>query len=36
LAEWCEVWNADWKKEPEPGDGKTDPSRKRMTIEVIP
>ncbi|HLK50311.1 MAG TPA: hypothetical protein VKT49_19345 [Bryobacteraceae bacterium] len=27
---------ADWKKEPEPGDGKTDPSRRRVTITVIP
>lgn len=28
--------SADWKKEPEPGDGKTDPSRRRVTITVIP
>ena len=28
--------NADWKKEPEPGDGKTDPSRRRVTITLIP
>ena len=28
--------SADWKKEPEPGDGKTDPSRRRVTIIVIP
>jgi len=27
---------ADWKKEPEPGDGKTDPSRRRVTITVMP
>lgn len=27
---------ADWKQEPEPGDGKTDPSRRRVTIAVIP
>jgi hypothetical protein len=26
----------DWKKEAEPGDGKTDPSRRRVTITVIP
>lgn len=28
--------SADWKREPEPGDGKTDPSRRRVTIAVIP
>jgi outer membrane protein OmpA-like peptidoglycan-associated protein len=28
--------SADWKSEPEPGDGKTDPSRRRVTITVIP
>ena len=28
--------SADWKKEPEPGDGKTDPSHRRVTITVIP
>jgi outer membrane protein OmpA-like peptidoglycan-associated protein len=28
--------SAEWKKEPEPGDGKTDPSRRRVTITVIP
>jgi outer membrane protein OmpA-like peptidoglycan-associated protein len=27
---------ADWKKEPEPGDGRTDASRRRVTITVIP
>ena len=27
---------ADWKTDPEPGDGKTDPSRRRVTIAVIP
>jgi outer membrane protein OmpA-like peptidoglycan-associated protein len=27
---------ADWKSEPEPGDGKTDSSRRRVTITVIP
>jgi outer membrane protein OmpA-like peptidoglycan-associated protein len=27
---------ADWKKEPDPADGKTDPSRRRVTITVIP
>ena len=26
----------DWKMEPEPADGKTDPSRRRVTIDVIP
>jgi outer membrane protein OmpA-like peptidoglycan-associated protein len=28
--------STDWKKEPEPGDGKTDPSRRRVTITVVP
>jgi hypothetical protein len=28
--------SADWKKEAEPGDGKTDASRRRVTITVIP
>jgi outer membrane protein OmpA-like peptidoglycan-associated protein len=28
--------SADWKEEPEPGDGKTDPSRRRVTITVLP
>ena len=28
--------SADWKKEAEPGDGKTDSSRRRVTITVIP
>jgi outer membrane protein OmpA-like peptidoglycan-associated protein len=28
--------SADWKKEAEPGDGKTDASRRRVTIAVIP
>lgn len=28
--------SADWKKEPEQGDGKADPSRRRVTITVIP
>jgi hypothetical protein len=28
--------NVDWKKEPEPGDGKADASRRRVTITVIP
>lgn len=28
--------SADWKKEAEPGDGKTDPSHRRVTITVIP
>lgn len=28
--------NADWKQEPEPGDGKADASRRRVTILVIP
>jgi outer membrane protein OmpA-like peptidoglycan-associated protein len=27
---------ADWKKDPEPGDGETDASRRRVTIAVIP
>jgi hypothetical protein len=27
---------AEWKEDPEPGDGKTDPSRRRVTITVIP
>lgn len=27
---------ADWNKEPVPADGKTDPSRRRVTISVIP
>jgi len=27
---------ADWNKDAEPGDGKTDASRRRVTIEVIP
>jgi outer membrane protein OmpA-like peptidoglycan-associated protein len=27
---------SDWKVEPEPADGKTDPSRRRVIIEVIP
>jgi outer membrane protein OmpA-like peptidoglycan-associated protein len=27
---------ADWAKDPEPADGKTDPSRRRVTITVIP
>ena len=26
----------EWKSEPEPGDGKTDPSRRRVTILVTP
>ena len=28
--------SADWKEEPEAGDGKTDPSRRRVTITVLP
>jgi outer membrane protein OmpA-like peptidoglycan-associated protein len=28
--------SADWKEEPEPRDGKTDPSRRRVTITVVP
>jgi outer membrane protein OmpA-like peptidoglycan-associated protein len=28
--------SADWKKDPEPADGKTDASRRRVTISVIP
>lgn len=28
--------SADWKTEAEPGDGKTDPFHRRVTIEVIP
>ena len=28
--------SADWKEEPEPGDGKADPSRRRVTITVVP
>ena len=28
--------SADWKPDPEPGDGKTDPSHRRVTISVIP
>jgi outer membrane protein OmpA-like peptidoglycan-associated protein len=28
--------SADWKKEAEPGDGKTDSSRRRVTVTVIP
>lgn len=28
--------STDWKKDPEPGDGMTDPSRRRVTISVIP
>jgi outer membrane protein OmpA-like peptidoglycan-associated protein len=28
--------HTDWKMEPEPADGKTDPSRRRVTVEVIP
>jgi hypothetical protein len=28
--------SADWKKDPEPDDGKTDPSRRRVAITVIP
>ena len=28
--------STDWKKDAEPGDGKTDPSRRRVTITVIP
>jgi len=28
--------SVDWKKEPEPGDGQTDASRRRVTIFVIP
>jgi outer membrane protein OmpA-like peptidoglycan-associated protein len=26
----------EWKSEPEPGDGKTDPSRRRVTVAVVP
>ena len=28
--------STDWKKEPEPADGKTDPANRRVTITVIP
>jgi len=28
--------SAEWKENPEPGDGKADPSRRRVTITVIP
>ncbi|MBV9503509.1 MAG: hypothetical protein JO323_00740 [Acidobacteriia bacterium] len=28
--------SADWKPEPEAGDGKTDASHRRVTISVIP
>jgi outer membrane protein OmpA-like peptidoglycan-associated protein len=28
--------SADWRKDPEPGDGKTDPTRRRVAITVIP
>jgi hypothetical protein len=28
--------SADWRKDPEPGDGKTDPTRRRVVITVIP
>ena len=28
--------SADWNEEPEPGDGKTDPSRRRVAITVVP
>jgi outer membrane protein OmpA-like peptidoglycan-associated protein len=27
---------AEWKSEPEPGDGLTDPSRRRVTIQITP
>jgi hypothetical protein len=28
--------SADWRKDPEPGDGKADPTRRRVAITVIP